>query len=139
MVRESLPWQSEKDCLATCDAADLSALADAARYVGRTDLAEQALLSLRTRFAQGAGTRAAFLLGRLHESRGDAAGARRWYETALNEAAGGTFAAEALAGKMRSVKALEGPDAARRLAREYLQRYPTGVDAKTAKQIADAP
>ncbi|WP_437592358.1 FecR domain-containing protein [Sorangium sp. So ce1000] len=128
-----------QSCLTSCDAADLNALADAARYVGQGDLAEQALLALRARYAQAAGSRAAFLLGRLHESRGAAARARSWYETALREAPGGAFAAEALAGKMRTVQILEGPAAARAVAQEYLRLYPSGVHAKTARQLAAQP
>ncbi|WP_433933909.1 FecR domain-containing protein [Sorangium cellulosum] len=128
-----------QDCLASCDAADLNALADAARYVGQNELAEQALLALRARYAKTAGSRAAFLLGRLHESRGAAARARTWYETALREAPSGAFAAEALAGKMRAVQILEGPAAARVVAQEYLRLYPSGVHAKTARQLAALP
>ncbi|WP_437289147.1 FecR domain-containing protein [Sorangium sp. So ce406] len=128
-----------QDCLASCDAADLNALADAARYVGQNELAEQALLALRARYAKTAGSRAAFLLGRLHESRGAAARARTWYETALREAPSGAFAAEALAGKMRAVQILEGPAAARVVAQEYLRLYPSGVHAKTARQLAAPP
>ncbi|WP_441293013.1 FecR domain-containing protein [Sorangium sp. KYC3313] len=128
-----------QSCLTSCDAADLNALADAARYVGQNELAEQALLALRSRYASTAGSRAAFLLGRLHESRGAAARARTWYETALREAPGGAFAAEALAGKMRTIQSLEGPAAARVVAQEYLRLYPSGVHAKTARQLAAQP
>ncbi|WP_437280827.1 FecR family protein [Sorangium sp. So ce375] len=128
-----------QSCLTSCDAADLNALADAARYVGQSDLAEQALLALRARYATTAGSRAAFLLGRLHESRGAAARAKSWYETALREAPSGAFAAEALAGKMRTVQTLEGPAAARVVAQEYLRLYPSGVHAKTARQLAAQP
>ncbi|WP_437766489.1 FecR family protein [Sorangium sp. So ce281] len=128
-----------QSCLTSCDAADLNALADAARYVGQNELAEQALLALRSRYASTAGSRAAFLLGRLHESRGAAARARTWYETALREAPGGAFAAEALAGKMRTIQSLEGPAAARVVAQEYLRLYPIGVHAKTARQLAAQP
>ncbi|WP_437849846.1 FecR domain-containing protein [Sorangium sp. So ce363] len=128
-----------QNCLTSCDAADLNALADAARYVGQNELAEQALLALRARYASTAGSRAAFLLGRLHESRGAAARARTWYETALREAPGGAFAAEALAGKMRAVQSLEGPAAARVVAQDYLRLYPSGVHAKTARQLAAQP
>ncbi|WP_437336641.1 FecR domain-containing protein [Sorangium sp. So ce394] len=131
--------RGEQACLASCDAADLNALADAARYVGQGELAEQALLALRSRYAKAAGSRAAFLLGRLHEGRGAAARARTWYETALREAPSGPFAAESLAGKMRTVQILEGPAAARAVAQEYLRLFPSGVHAKTARQLAAQP
>ncbi|XYH97371.1 tetratricopeptide repeat protein [Sorangium sp. So ce1128] len=91
------------------------------------------------RDAPTAGSRAAFLLGRLHESRGAAARARTWYDTALREAPSGAFAAEALAGKMRTVQTLEGPAAARVVAQEYLRLYPGGVHAKAARQLAAQP
>lgn len=126
-------------CLARCTLADLTALADAARYTGRTPLAEQSLLALRRRFAQNAGTRAAFLLGRLHEHQGQHGQARTWYETSLREAPSGDFASESLAGKMRTVNALEGKQSASPIAREYLRRYPGGVHASLAKQLAGAP
>ncbi|KYG01745.1 hypothetical protein BE21_56230 [Sorangium cellulosum] len=138
-VVQEVEARGTQNCLASCDAADLNALADAARYVGQSELAEQALLALRARYARTAGSRAAFLLGRLHESRGAAARARTWYETALREAPSGAFAAEALAGKMRTVQILEGPAAARVVAQEYLRLYPSGVHAKTARQLAAQP
>jgi TolA-binding protein len=122
--------------LAIASSTDLRALSDAARYVGRSDLAEQSLLSLRRRFAGGAdGRAAAFMLGRLQEGRGRAAQAKSFYETYLSESPSGNFAAEALAGKMRTVLALSGRAAAQPIARDYLARYPTGVHAKTARGI----
>jgi TolA-binding protein len=124
------------NCLRGCTASDLSALADAARYSGRTDLADQSLHALRNRFAQSSeGRSAAFLLGRLSEGRGAAAEARIWYERYLNETPGGPYAAEALAGKMRTTSTLDGPSAARAIAEQYLHRYPTGVQAGTARGI----
>jgi hypothetical protein len=120
-------------CLASCSAGDLRALSDAARYTGNGELAEQSLLALRKRFSSGAGRDAAFLLGRLYEPRG--ASALTWYDTYLREAPGGAFAAEALAGKMRVVRRLSGAHAAAPIAREYLQRFPKGVSANTAREI----
>jgi hypothetical protein len=122
-------------CLAACSAADLRALSDAARYTGKSELAEQSLLALRKRFAGGAGRDAAFLLGRLEERRGALAPAQNWYATYLREAPGGAFAAEALAGKMRAVASLQGKSAAMALAREYLSRFPKGVHVNTAREI----
>jgi hypothetical protein len=124
------------NCLQGCSAADLSALADAARYSGRTDLADQGLHALRARFARAPeGRSAAFLLGRLRESRGAAGDARTWYDRYLSEAPGGPYAAEALAGKMRTTLAIDGQAAARSIAEDYLRRYPTGVQAGTARGI----
>ncbi len=123
-------------CLESCNAADLRALADAARYTAHGDIAEQSLLALRKRFAADAGRGAAFLLGRLYEGRGATGQAKSWYETYLRESPSGDFASEALAGKMRTVNALEGRKSAEPIAREYLRRYPAGVHAKTARQLA---
>jgi hypothetical protein len=123
-------------CLASCVAADLRSLADAARYTGRNDLADKTLLSLRKRFpGTSQSAAAAFLLGHSHESRSLAA-AERWYETYLYESPEGEFAAEALAGKMRVIAKRSGDAAAKPLALEYLRRYPQGVQVKTARKIA---
>lgn len=135
-VVDEATTRGTRECLATCDPADLSALADAARYVGQTELAEQALQALLARDARASGGRAAFLLGRLSESRGDAARAKSWYERSLSEGRG-AFAADALAGKMRTVNTLEGRAAARLIAREYLRLYPKGVHAAAARKLAD--
>jgi TolA-binding protein len=127
------------NCLHTCSASDLSALADAARYTGRTDLAEEGLLALRSRFAQGTeGRSAAFLLGRLSEGHGAASDARNWYARYLSETPSGPYAAEALAGKMRTTMTLDGRAAASAIAEDYLRRYPTGVQAGTARGILGA-
>ncbi|HEX6766563.1 MAG TPA: FecR domain-containing protein [Polyangiaceae bacterium] len=123
-------------CMKTCSASDLRALADAARYTSRNDVAERALTSVRQRFSGAAESRAAaFLLGRLFEARGASATAQNWYETYLAEAPSGALAAEALAGKMRTILAARGRKAAEPVAREYLSRYPEGVHAKPARRI----
>jgi hypothetical protein len=127
-------------CVRTCGASDLRALADAARYSGRTDLALEALLGLRDRFrGSGEERSASFLLGRVEESRGAMARAQTWYDTYLRERPGGELAAEALAGRMRSVSATSGRKAASPLARDYLSRYPNGVHAEAARAMLDAP
>ncbi len=123
-------------CLASCSANDLSALADAARYTGKSELADQSLHVLRSRFSRAPeGRAAAFLLGRLRESQGAAKDARTWYDTYLHESPGGPYAADALAGKMRTVLKTDGAAAAEPLAEQYLKRYPTGVHAGTARGI----
>lgn len=124
------------ECEASCSAADLRALADAARYTGRSGMAEGALQALRGRFgASKEGRAAAFLLGRLAEARGSMSEAGRWYDTYLDELPGGDLAAEALAGKMRAVLATSGKAAAEPVARKYLSLYPNGVHAQTARGI----
>lgn len=124
------------ECEAGCSAADLRALADAARYTGRGAMAEGALKALRTRFATTKeGRAAAFLLGRMYEARGSTVEAGRWYDAYLAELPGGDLAAEALAGKMRVVLATSGKAAADPVARKYLSLYPNGVHVETARGI----
>lgn len=126
-------------CISNCSAKDLNALADASRYIGETALAERALLALRSRFASSDGNRAAFLLGRLYEGQGKTSKALEFYDTALKQSPGGPFAPESLAGKMRAVSAVQGKAAAAPIAREYLRRYPSGVHAGVARQLAQTP
>ncbi len=124
------------ECEATCSASELRAVADAARYTGRSAMAEGALRALRSRFgASKEGRAAAFLLGRLDEARGSMTTAERWYDTYLRELPGGDLAAEALAGKMRAVLATSGKRAAEPVAEKYLSLYPNGVHAQTARGI----
>lgn len=98
IVREANELGIER-CLSSCAPSDLRMLADAARYLGRYALAERSLLALRKRSPSDAAS-AAFLLGRLEESR-DPQKALAWYERSLEEAPAGPYAAEAAAGKMR--------------------------------------
>jgi tetratricopeptide (TPR) repeat protein len=121
-------------CLSVCSPRDLRILADAARYSGRTALAQRSLLALRERAPAEAAT-AAFLLARLYEQQGRPEAALTWYESYLKEAPGSAYAAEALAGKMR-ILLLTGVGAeARSTAADYLKRFPNGVAAATARKI----
>jgi hypothetical protein len=136
-VVEAAESRGIEGCLSSCSLSDVRALADAARYTGRSDLAERSLLAIRQR--AGAGTQrsaAAFLLGRSSESRGQVGPASTWYDTYLSESPNGEFAADALAGRMRVTVRTQGTTAARPLAMQYLQRYPNGVHADAARKIA---
>jgi TolA-binding protein len=87
-------------CLQSSSASDLGALADAARYKGRSSVAEQSLLALRSRFpADPEGRSAAFMLGRLHQERGNKSAAKSWYDRYLSEAPNGTYAPDAKAAR----------------------------------------
>jgi hypothetical protein len=123
--------------LKSCTAGEARALADAARYTDRPELAERVLLTIRARFP---GTRhgdaAGFLLGRTSETRGKAGDADRWYTRYLGEAPEGEYAADALAGRMRALLAMSGAAAARPIAREYLRRFPDGVHLRMARRLA---
>jgi hypothetical protein len=122
--------------LGSSSAADVRALADAARYSGQSTLATQSLLALRRRFLGSSDASAsAFLLGRMNESSHKFAEADGWYDTYLRESPRGQFASDALAGRMRCVAATGGAAAAKPLALEYLRRYPDGVHAPAARKL----
>jgi hypothetical protein len=127
--------------LAQVALADLVALADAARYAGRVDVAHRALVAQRERFAgSGAARTAAFLLGRLADT-GEAqpAAAIGWYDRYLVEAPGGEFASEALGRKLVAVQRVSGAASARPIAQEYLRRFPQGPYAAKARELTLSP
>jgi hypothetical protein len=120
---------------------DLMALADAARYRRRVDLARTALLAERRRFpGSPRSLEAAFLLGRLEEaSDGGLARAVGWYDEYLKRAPSGTYASEALGRKMTLISKLEGNSRALPLAEEYLRRFPKGSYAGPAREFVSTP
>jgi ferric-dicitrate binding protein FerR (iron transport regulator) len=131
-----------EQCLARAPAESLVALADAARYVRRTDLARQALLAERRRFARSVGAHdAAFLIGRLAEdTSGDLREALLWYDRYLEQSQGdsghdGTYASEALGRKMLALDRLGEAADARVTAEHYLTAFPTGAFATRARRI----
>lgn len=119
--------------LAQGSADELSALADAARYGQRPDIARVTLLSQRRRFG---GTQlaeqAAFFLGRLSEGSGEAI---EWYDRYLAESPRGSYVPQALGRKLMVVHQQQGAGSARPLAEDYLRRYPNGPYAAAAKKI----
>jgi TolA-binding protein len=127
--------------LQTAPSDDLFALADAARYRRRTDLARTTLLTHRRRFPSSPRSLdAIFLLGRVEELRaGGRAPAIEWYDEYLSRAPTGTYAAEALGRKMVLTKELVGPESARAIAEEYLRRFPQGSYAGAARALERAP
>jgi TolA-binding protein len=120
--------------LARADSEDIAALADAARYVGREDLARRALRTQRRRFPRSKrGAEAAFLLGRLEdESTGGAARALAWYDHYLAEAPSGAYVSEALGRKVMVLERTGRHDKAVAMAADYLRRFPTGSYAHAA-------
>jgi hypothetical protein len=123
--------------LASASMDDLSALGDAARFSGARGTAERALRSLRSRFpGTGRSEAAAFLMGRIADDAGETRAALGWYERYLNEAPGGSLAAEALGRRMLALRRLKDSESARRAALEYIQRFPTGPHAPIARDIA---
>jgi hypothetical protein len=124
--------------LSSASSEELFALADAARYRRRPELAHEALLAQRRRFPGS--PRALFLLGRVEESRGGGiARAIAWYDQYLARAPAGAYAAEALGRKMTITSKIGGPAKARPIAREYLRRFPQGSYAASAHALLRAP
>ena len=123
----------------TAPASDLTALADAARYLRRSEVAKRALLAERDRFSRSAGAReAAFFLGGLAEDESGASSTKTaldWYERYLSESPRGTYAAQALGRQMILVHKLRGAAAARPIATDYLARFPAGPYADAAKKL----
>jgi len=123
--------------LSKASSKDLFALADAARYRRRPDLARAALLAERQRFPESPRSLdALFLLGRTEESREDGAvSALGWYDEYLARAGGGAFVGEALGRKMILTDKLQGPAQARPIAEDYLHRFPKGSYAGSARSL----
>jgi hypothetical protein len=114
---------------------DLVALADAARYARRSELAQRALLAMRRRFPSAPASHdAAFLLGRIAE--GDAA--LRWYQRYLDERPEGRYTAEALGRVMMVMHDRADRAGAASYAARYLQREPQGPYAQAARNIVAA-
>jgi hypothetical protein len=117
-------------------ATELNALAHAAHYTGHSGLAVTTWTTVRERFTgQKAAHQAAFFLGRVHDQQGNGAQALRWLNAYLAEAPRDVYASEALGRKLSVVQKVEGGAAARRVAREYLDRFPKGAHAATARTL----
>ena len=116
--------------------ADLLTLAEAARYAGRAERAEQALTAVRARFGRSEDAAvAAYLLGRIaaenHRNHADAA---RWFRAYLAERPGGRLDREA-EGRLLESLAFMDRNTAREAARIYLQHYPSGPHAAFARNL----
>jgi len=124
-------------CLTQAPSSALAALADAARYVRRPDLARRALLAERRRFPDTTDAHnAAFLIGRLaDDADGDPREALLWYERYLGEAEHGTYAAEVLGRKMLALDRLGRTGEARAAAAAYLAAFPEGPHAARATRL----
>ncbi len=122
--------------LASGSLAELAALADAARYAGRPQIAKRVLLAQRQRFASSPAARdAAFFLGRIAEDSGG--GATEWYERYVAESPQGPYASQAFGRKMMLSYAQRGAAGAKPGAAEYLSRYPNGPYAAAARKITE--
>jgi ferric-dicitrate binding protein FerR (iron transport regulator) len=128
--------------LGAAPAPELAALADAARYVLRRDVARRALLAERERFPKSReGREAAFFLGGLSEDEPGAEASRAaldWYDHYLSDSPQGAYAPHALGREMVLVHRLRGAEAARPIAVEYLRRFPNGPYAGPARKLTEA-
>jgi hypothetical protein len=119
--------------------AQLGALADAARYARRPEIAEHALLALRRRFPASVEARdSAFVLGRLEEDRAQDDLARRWYDRYLDEVPAGSYVAAAWGRKLTLARRSADGEAAAAMARDYLQRFPEGPYAALATAMVSS-
>jgi transmembrane sensor len=116
--------------------ADLLTLAEAARYAGRSERAEQALKAVRARFGRTEDAAvAAYVLGRIAaENRHDYPEAARWFRTYLGERPSGTLEREA-EGRLLESLAFMDRTTAREAARAYLQHHPAGPHAAFARNL----
>lgn len=123
--------------LESANSEDLAALADAARYVGRDDLARRVLFAQRRRFPRSSrAAEALFLLGRLEgESTDGAARALAWYDRYLADAPRGAYVSEALGRKMMVLEGTSRHDEAVGIASDYVRRFPSGSYAHAARTL----
>ena len=113
---------------------DLLALADAARLSGSAARAEQAYSAAHAKLPGGG--RASYGLGLVaFDQRGDFSGAARYFETYLREQPGGSLRAEATGRLMEAWQRAGRVSEARRVAEQYLARYPQGPQAARANQL----
>ncbi|MBN2195841.1 MAG: FecR domain-containing protein [Polyangiaceae bacterium] len=140
-ILESVERTGVEAALNGASSEDLFALADAARYRRRTDLARAALQAQRRRFPNSArALDAIFLLGRVEESGGGGmVRAVAWYDEYLARAPTGPYAAEALGRKMTVASQIGGSAQARPIAEEYLRRFPKGSYAGSARALLRVP
>jgi TolA-binding protein len=135
--REALAAAEKAGFEAECrraSGADLLALGDAARLSGAASRAEQAYTAARGKLPGGG--RASYGLGLLaFDQRGDFIGAARHFEAYLREQPNGPLRAEATGRLMEAWQRAGRLNEARRVAEQYLSRYPQGPQASRAKQL----
>jgi ferric-dicitrate binding protein FerR (iron transport regulator) len=135
--REALAAAEQAGFEAECrraSGADLLALGDAARLSGSAPRAEQAYTAARAKLAGGG--RASYGLGLVaFDQRGDFLRAARYFEAYLREQPGGSLRAEATGRLMEAWQRAGRLSDARRVAEQYLARYPKGPQAARARQL----
>ena len=135
-VVEAAEREGVDGTLANHGVVELKALAQAARYTGKTTLALRSWTSIRERFPGHAEARsAAFFLGRIYDELDQMAPAEAWLDTYLAEAPGGIYASEALGRRLGLAKRYGQHPDVERLASRYLATFPTGAYARSARDI----
>jgi ferric-dicitrate binding protein FerR (iron transport regulator)/TolA-binding protein len=121
----------------TADAQTLWNLADAARNARRVGISNDSLLALRKRFpASRKAKLAAFIIGRsAMDVSGNLSVATQWFQMYLTESPNGPMVEEVHGRLMTVYSRMNRPAAAKRIAAQYLQRYPGGLYAGRAKQV----
>lgn len=123
--------------LAQSNAKELLLLGDAARLTKNIEIAQKAYLEMRKRYkGSGLSSNAALMMGRMaFDQRRDYRDAIRWLEIYLSEQPNSSLRREAL-GRILEAKNRSGKkQSARQTARDYLESYPNGPHAATAKDI----
>jgi hypothetical protein len=132
---------AEKEGLArmygSADAQTLWNLADAARNAHRVGISNDSLLALRKRFPTSRKAKlAAFIIGRsAMDLSGSLPVATQWFQMYLTESPDGPMAEEVHGRLMTVYSRMKRPAAAKRIAAQYLQRYPNGLYVGRAKQV----
>ncbi len=123
--------------LCESDAAALLLLGDAARLIGRLEMASKAYRKLRDRFpGTGRAATAAFSLGRMaFDQQGNCEEAVLWLEVYLNEPSGATLSREALGRLMEAQIRCSRTEPAKQTARRYLDNYTNGPHGQRAREL----
>lgn len=116
---------------------DLTALADASRYMQRYAIADKAYRSIRARYPNSTQARiAAFTLGRMIEDQGGKLNtAILWYQIYLQESPQGYLATEAIGRCMVLYDKIKRFDLASDFAQQYLKHAPYGPYADSARRL----
>ncbi|MBN2342065.1 MAG: FecR domain-containing protein [Deltaproteobacteria bacterium] len=121
----------------TADSGELWQLADAARNAGQVKISNDALLSLRNRFNQTTKAKlAAFIIGRsAMDASHSPSIAAQWFQTYLTESPSGSMAEEVHGRLMTIYTQTNRLSAAKRIASQYVSRYPQGLYINQAHQV----
>lgn len=119
--------------------ASLVRLAEVARFAGRVDRTEEALLVLRKRFPKHRESAiAAYTLGlAAFDQKRDYHEAEKWFEVYLRQQPSGPLAREALGRLMEAQYRLGRKPNAKHTARRYLDQYSDGPHADIAARLID--